>query len=164
MRVLLDECVDWRLSRDLIGHDVRTARQMGWQSIKNGELLALATDHFDVFVTVDRNLAFQQAVPDSPLPSSCFAGERTVWRICALFCPTSSQPSRLLSRGGPPSSGNAAMKSRRFGRRDHLAWASSALAGRLTVAHVPVMRRTRLYPGNWIGRGARDLEAGEPGG
>lgn len=36
---------------------------MGWQSIKNGELLALATDHFDVFVTVDRNLAFQQAVP-----------------------------------------------------------------------------------------------------
>jgi hypothetical protein len=62
MRVFLDECVDWRLSRELTGHDVRTARQMGWTSIRNGELLALASQAFDVFVTVDRNLAFQQNV------------------------------------------------------------------------------------------------------
>ena len=60
MRVFLDECVDWRLSRDLTGHDVKTAHQMGWATIKNGELLALASEHFDVFVTVDRNLTFQQ--------------------------------------------------------------------------------------------------------
>jgi hypothetical protein len=33
---------------------------MGWTAIKNGELLTLASDHFDVFVTVDRNLSFQQ--------------------------------------------------------------------------------------------------------
>ena len=60
MRVFLDDCVDWRLARDIVGHDVRTARQMGWTTIKNGALLALASDHFDVFVTVDRNLSFQQ--------------------------------------------------------------------------------------------------------
>lgn len=60
MKVLLDECVDRRLSRDIAGHEVRTARQMGWTSIKNGELLALAATEFDVFVTVDRNLSFQQ--------------------------------------------------------------------------------------------------------
>ena len=36
---------------------------MGWTAIKNGELLALASEHFDAFVTVDRNLAFQQNVP-----------------------------------------------------------------------------------------------------
>ena len=36
---------------------------MGWTAIKNGELLALASAHFDVFITVDRNLAFQQDVP-----------------------------------------------------------------------------------------------------
>jgi Domain of unknown function (DUF5615) len=60
MRVLLDECVDWRLSRELVGHEVKTARQMGWTTIKNGELLALAAQSFDVFITVDRNLAFQQ--------------------------------------------------------------------------------------------------------
>lgn len=60
MRVLLDECVDWRLARDIVGHDVKTARQMGWTAIKNGALLALASEHFDIFVTVDRNLSFQQ--------------------------------------------------------------------------------------------------------
>jgi hypothetical protein len=62
MKVFLDECIDWRLSRDILGHDVKTARQMGWLSIKNGELLTLAAQEFDVFVTVDRNLSFQQNV------------------------------------------------------------------------------------------------------
>jgi hypothetical protein len=56
----LDECVDWRLARDIVGHDVKTARQMGWTTVKNGELLTLASQGFDVFVTVDRNLTFQQ--------------------------------------------------------------------------------------------------------
>lgn len=60
MRVFLDECIDWRLARDIVDHDVKTARQMGWTTIKNGELLALASQQFDVFVTVDRNLSFQQ--------------------------------------------------------------------------------------------------------
>ena len=60
MKVLLDECVDWRLSREIIGHEVRTAGQMGWAAVKNGELLRLAARDFDAFVTVDRNLAFQQ--------------------------------------------------------------------------------------------------------
>jgi hypothetical protein len=57
VKVLLDECVDWRF---ILGHDVKTARQMGWTAIKNGELLSLASENFDVFVTVDRNLSFQQ--------------------------------------------------------------------------------------------------------
>ncbi len=60
MKVLLDECLDWRLARHIVGHEVKTARQMGWAAITNGELLKLASEHFDVFVTVDRNLAFQQ--------------------------------------------------------------------------------------------------------
>lgn len=60
MRVLLDECVDWRLARDIVGHEVKTAHQMGWNTIKNGELLTLASTHFDVFLTVDTNLSFQQ--------------------------------------------------------------------------------------------------------
>lgn len=67
MRVLLDECVDWRLLRDLTGHDVKTARQMGWSELKNGHLLRLTAEHFDVFVTVDRNLSFQNKVIDLPL-------------------------------------------------------------------------------------------------
>jgi hypothetical protein len=67
VRVLLDECADWRLLRDIVGHDVKTARQMGWATIKNGELLTLAAQQFDVFVTVDRNLSFQQNLVALPI-------------------------------------------------------------------------------------------------
>ena len=60
MKLLLDECVDRRFANELQGHVVRTVPQMGWATIKNGELLALAEREFDVFITVDRNLSFQQ--------------------------------------------------------------------------------------------------------
>ncbi|MGA1283722.1 MAG: DUF5615 family PIN-like protein [Prochlorothrix sp.] len=63
MRILLDECIDRRLARDLVGHEVKTVPQMGWAGIKNGELLALAATEFEVFVTVDRNLSFEQNLP-----------------------------------------------------------------------------------------------------
>jgi predicted nuclease of predicted toxin-antitoxin system len=67
VKVLLDECADRRLARDIVGHDVRTASQMGWTTIKDRELLALAADRFDVFVTVDRNLSFQQNLASLPI-------------------------------------------------------------------------------------------------
>ena len=60
MRVLLDECLPRRLKFELVGHDVRTAPEMGWASKTNGELLALASEEFDVFLTSDRNLSHQQ--------------------------------------------------------------------------------------------------------
>ena len=63
MKIFVDECVDWRLARDIVGHEVKTARQMGWTALRNGELLALASKQFEVFVTVDRNLSFQQNLP-----------------------------------------------------------------------------------------------------
>ena len=60
MKILLDECVDRRLAKDLPGHLVKSVPQMRWATIKNGELLALAEKEFDVFITVDSNLSFQQ--------------------------------------------------------------------------------------------------------
>ena len=62
MKILLDECVDRRLASDLVGHEVSTVEQMGWKSKENGELLSLVAKRFDVFVTTDRNLSFQQNV------------------------------------------------------------------------------------------------------
>lgn len=64
MRILLDECVDRRLAKDIVGYYVKTVPQMGWATIKNGELLSLAAAQFDVFITVDRNLSFQQNLSD----------------------------------------------------------------------------------------------------
>jgi predicted nuclease of predicted toxin-antitoxin system len=64
MKLLLDECIDRRLARELKGeHVIKTVPQMGWATIKNGKLLALAETEFDVFITVDRNLSFQQNLP-----------------------------------------------------------------------------------------------------
>jgi hypothetical protein len=67
MRVLLDECVPKRLRGDLAPHAVRTVPEMGWTGIKNGRLLQLASSEFDCFLTVDRNLQFQQHVGNLPL-------------------------------------------------------------------------------------------------
>lgn len=60
MRILFDECVPWPLRNLLTGHECRTAQQMGWKSLKNGELLSLAEGQFDLFLTSDQNLAYQQ--------------------------------------------------------------------------------------------------------
>jgi predicted nuclease of predicted toxin-antitoxin system len=62
VRVLLDECLPRRLKREIVGHDARTVPEMGWASKRNGELLALAAAEFDVFLTADRNLFYQQDV------------------------------------------------------------------------------------------------------
>jgi hypothetical protein len=67
VRVLLDECVDWRLSRAISGHEVKTVAQMGWTGTKNGELLKRASAEFDVFVTIDQNLSFQQNARSSEI-------------------------------------------------------------------------------------------------
>ena len=60
MKVLLDECVPRKLRRELTEHAVITVTERGWSGIKNGKLLALAEAEFEVFLTVDQNLKYQQ--------------------------------------------------------------------------------------------------------
>jgi len=62
MRILIDECLNWRICRALTGHYSSSVQKMGWGGIENGALLALAEKEFDVFLTGDRNLNFQQDV------------------------------------------------------------------------------------------------------
>jgi predicted nuclease of predicted toxin-antitoxin system len=68
VKILLDECVDRRLDRDLAGHSVSTVPRRGWAGIKNGELLALAEREFDLFITVDRKIATQQDLTKFKIP------------------------------------------------------------------------------------------------
>lgn len=60
MNVLVDECVPAKLVRLLTNHGFVTAREKGWGSFKNGRLLSLAEPEFDLFLTCDRNLEYQQ--------------------------------------------------------------------------------------------------------
>jgi len=59
-RVLLDENLPRLLKRELPGLEVRTVAEVGWAGIKNGKLLRLAEADFDIFVTADQNLSYQQ--------------------------------------------------------------------------------------------------------
>jgi hypothetical protein len=67
LRVFLDHCVPKRLLRLLPEHEVKTAYQMGWAAKKNGELLRLVGGDFEVFITVDQNLRYQQNFASSQL-------------------------------------------------------------------------------------------------
>ena len=67
MRLLLDESIPVRLKRHLPSHSVRTVVEMGWSGVKNGDLLKLAAASFDVFITVDKNLPYQQNLATLPL-------------------------------------------------------------------------------------------------
>lgn len=67
MRILLDEDLPRRLASHLSAHEVSTVQRCGWSGVKNGKLLALASAHFDVFLTMDSNLEFQQNLATLPI-------------------------------------------------------------------------------------------------
>jgi hypothetical protein len=61
MRILIDECIDERFRNSLPGHDCQTARYAGLAGLKNGELLIAAESaRFDVFLTADQGIEYQQ--------------------------------------------------------------------------------------------------------
>jgi predicted nuclease of predicted toxin-antitoxin system len=61
MRILIDECLPKNIKKEFSGHVVKTVREMNWDSMTNGELMdAAIKNDFEVFVTVDNNLQFQQ--------------------------------------------------------------------------------------------------------
>ena len=68
MKVLFDEDLDYRLAQSFpTGFDVYSTQWMGWSGMSNGELLrAAAAGGFDVLVTADRSIRYQQ--PQPPIP------------------------------------------------------------------------------------------------
>lgn len=78
MRILFDQGTPAPLRDHLSGHSVETAYEKGWSTLRNGELLAKAEAGFDVLVTTDRNLRYQQNLAER--------------RIAILVLPTTSWP------------------------------------------------------------------------
>jgi predicted nuclease of predicted toxin-antitoxin system len=60
MKILIDECLPKKLKREFSEHEVSTVEEMGWKGKKNGELLQLVEQEFEVFVTIDSNMPNQQ--------------------------------------------------------------------------------------------------------
>ena len=110
MKILLDECVDRRFARELPEFDIATVPQMDWAGVKNGELMLLAEKEFDVFITVDRNLSYQQNVlqydiallvlrstSNRYIDLAPFAGARFFWSKGAGFACLTNSFSHLSS-------------------------------------------------------------------
>ena len=66
MKLLLDECTPKRLRLDFSGHAVHTVEEAGLKGLKNGTLLQIASNRFDVLIT-DQNIPFQQHLPNFPI-------------------------------------------------------------------------------------------------
>ena len=105
MRVLLDECVPRGLRAELPGHEVKTVAEAGWAGAKNGTLLQLAATQFDVLLTVDRNLEYQQsflgltiAVIVVDVRSNDIAILRPLMPAVLKACPTRSRNCDACSR------------------------------------------------------------------
>jgi hypothetical protein len=67
VKILFDECVPLPLRPLLAGFEIHTAQEMGWGRVKNGELLKRAEGVFDVFLTSDQQLKYQQNLMDRRL-------------------------------------------------------------------------------------------------
>ena len=67
MRILLDESLPIELAVELAGHDVVSVQKIEWSGLKNGELLARAAGRFDVMLTADQNLPYQQNLSTLPI-------------------------------------------------------------------------------------------------
>jgi hypothetical protein len=71
MRILFDQGTPIPLKHHLPGHEIQSAFELGWSKLTNGELLAAAEGRFDVFVTTDRNLRYQQSLTGRKLAIPC---------------------------------------------------------------------------------------------
>src|SRR5256886_10243109 len=60
MKILLDECVPWPMHRLLSDHSCTSVQAQGWSGIRNGDLLRRAEAEFDLFITSDQNIHYQQ--------------------------------------------------------------------------------------------------------
>ncbi|MDE2699957.1 MAG: DUF5615 family PIN-like protein [Gemmatimonadota bacterium] len=63
MHILFDENMDRRLKNSLdVNHTILTVQECGWSGKENGELLSLAQHEFDVFITMDQSIEYQQSL------------------------------------------------------------------------------------------------------
>jgi Domain of unknown function (DUF5615) len=65
--ILLDECVPRPFRTELPDYDIKTVPEMGWSGVTNGNLLRLAEEHFQIFITIDKNMRHQRNLTSTKL-------------------------------------------------------------------------------------------------
>jgi hypothetical protein len=106
-RILLDENLPRLLKRELSGVEVRRVAEVGWAGIKNGKLLRLAEAEYDIFVTADQNLSYQQPLATFQLGIVVLKARTTKLEDLLPLVPAirealvSVQPGQISTVGGP---------------------------------------------------------------
>jgi hypothetical protein len=96
-KVLFDENMPRKLRRDLPEFAVRTVQEEGWAGLKNGDLLRHASSSFDVFLTADQRLRYQQNLSQFAIGLVVIETFDTTLGICERCCRKSSWLSRMRS-------------------------------------------------------------------
>lgn len=100
MRVLLDHCVDIRFKIPLSGFEVAPTKEMGWENLSNGKLLSAAEEAgFRVFITVDKNLRFQQNLSKKVIAVITLA---SVFTVIDHILPLAPKVIELIESGVDP--------------------------------------------------------------
>ncbi len=76
MKILIDESLPRYTLQIVQGYEAYTVQYMGWSGIKNGALLSLAEGQFDVFLTADKNLRYQQNFVDRTIALIVFPSNK----------------------------------------------------------------------------------------
>lgn len=106
MRILLDESLPRRLIGELPGHSTSTVTENGWSGLENGTLLRTAVDKFDVFLTADQNLEYQQNLSALPLAVIVLIARNNTFEILQTLMPEvldrlrQLEPRTLVQVGG----------------------------------------------------------------
>ncbi len=101
MRVLIDECLPAALKGNLtaLGYECQTARQAGFGSKKNGELLTLAEGRWDVLLTSDRNIKYQQNMTGRSVSILILCAKSTRMRDLLPLMPACAQALLSIKAG-----------------------------------------------------------------
>lgn len=99
MNLLLDECVTNYLKPDFVGHSVSTIDEAGFKGLKNGELLEAASLRFDVLVTVDQNLRFQQNIKNFDIAILVLRAFRSTYPMLKPLVPKALEELESISPG-----------------------------------------------------------------
>ena len=106
MRILLDESLPIELRDEIPQHAIRSVKEMGWSARKNGELLRRAAGQFDVFLTADQNLQYQQNLQTLPIAVAVLVAESNRIQSVKPLVPqllsalASLEPRTLIRVGG----------------------------------------------------------------
>ena len=87
MKVLLDECVTRYLKPDLAGHEAFTVEEAGFKGLKNGRLLQAASGQYDVLITVDQNLTYQQSLKSFSIAIVVLSAKRSTYPMLRPLMP-----------------------------------------------------------------------------